>query len=44
MLERVFHRVKIFHFQDKFGPLCFFPKNMLKIDYADKDPQGAARL
>jgi hypothetical protein len=44
MLEKVFHMVKIFHFRDKFSPLYFFPKNMLKIDYADKDPQRAARL
>ena len=36
--------VKIFHFLNKPGPLCFFPKNMLKIDYADKNPQRTARL
>jgi len=44
MLVKVFHMVKSFYFQDKFSPLYFFPKNMLKIDYADKDPQRAARL
>ena len=44
MLGRFFHMVKSFRYQDKFGPLCFFPKNMLKVDYADKDPQRTARL